>query len=489
MNNLILSIGWIKNKIIGDHFSLKYFLRVHYFKGDHMKLIIVLMSLLLSFEVLAKNIAIIGGGIAGVSTAYFLKDTGHSVDVFEASAKLGGNADTRFIQTGIGDSKVPVDIGPQYLSLEGWKNYLGLLRDLNILSPSDLYEFKSSLTIHQSDSIQLTTKFLCHPSPQNFLNIVELLRFQRKAHQFFQAGGSTRDMDFYSWKEKYRFNKKRTTDFLDPLIASMRNAEIDEIDNLSMLGISGMAAPVKPVKSLKYVGLKEGMQSFIFKIAHKVKNENIKFFTNSKVTSLSKIGMSYQLGIHHKIQNKLYDYVIVATDPLAAKNFFSYESSFEKIIPILDQFRFSPVTVYIHKNHQLLHPNCSTFYNVNTREDGSYSVSMKLNEIHPSYGHLIKSFYLTQAEIDELYANNLVLEKRTFYHPVYDLDFIKSQLHLHKTTDAFGNLFFVGSWTRPYETHDTAVQSAFIAASKIAPEFQSTWIRRIPSLRHISAKH
>ena len=43
---------------------------------------------------MSKRVAVIGGGISGLTTAFLLKKRGFQVKVFEASDRLGGNVQT-----------------------------------------------------------------------------------------------------------------------------------------------------------------------------------------------------------------------------------------------------------------------------------------------------------------------------------------------------------------------------------------------------------
>ena len=52
-----------------------------------------------------KRIAVIGGGPAGLTAAWFLAKKGHEVTIFEAAPKLGGN-----LRYGLPDYKIPKDI-------------------------------------------------------------------------------------------------------------------------------------------------------------------------------------------------------------------------------------------------------------------------------------------------------------------------------------------------------------------------------------------
>ena len=62
-----------------------------------------------------KSVAIVGGGIAGLTSAYELANLGHSVTVFERSNRWGGRIETRRFQDGtygeLGAMRVPYHHG------------------------------------------------------------------------------------------------------------------------------------------------------------------------------------------------------------------------------------------------------------------------------------------------------------------------------------------------------------------------------------------
>jgi squalene-associated FAD-dependent desaturase len=71
------------------------------------------------------DVAIIGGGLAGISCALALRNTGLRVAVFEGSARLGGRASS-WLEPATGDA---IDIGPHIL-LSEYRNMLDMLESL-----------------------------------------------------------------------------------------------------------------------------------------------------------------------------------------------------------------------------------------------------------------------------------------------------------------------------------------------------------------------
>ena len=76
------------------------------------------------------KVAVVGGGIAGVSAAWSLHRSGHEVEIFERNPALGGNAKTfRWsVDSGEAESPLLVIAWPQMY----YHNYLRLLSDLDL---------------------------------------------------------------------------------------------------------------------------------------------------------------------------------------------------------------------------------------------------------------------------------------------------------------------------------------------------------------------
>ena len=73
-----------------------------------------------------EDVIIIGGGLSGLATAYYLKKQHINFKILEAQNRLGGRIETIY-----GNDKTPMDMGATWFSKEH-KNLLGFLNELNV---------------------------------------------------------------------------------------------------------------------------------------------------------------------------------------------------------------------------------------------------------------------------------------------------------------------------------------------------------------------
>jgi renalase len=79
--------------------------------------------------------AIIGAGMAGLACADALRDSGHSVALFDKGRGPGGRVSTRRLETPLGE--VSIDHGAQYLTARdpGFRHLVGSWSDLGLVAP------------------------------------------------------------------------------------------------------------------------------------------------------------------------------------------------------------------------------------------------------------------------------------------------------------------------------------------------------------------
>ncbi|HET9445427.1 MAG TPA: hydroxysqualene dehydroxylase HpnE [Steroidobacteraceae bacterium] len=122
------------------------------------------------------DVAIIGGGLAGLACAIALRDTGLTLWVFEADAELGGRARS-WTDERTGDA---VDVGPHIL-LSEYRNMLGLME---LLGTSDRIVWQPDPLIRLREGARVTDMHL-HALPPPF--------------HLLPSFGAVRDL---SWRDK-----------------------------------------------------------------------------------------------------------------------------------------------------------------------------------------------------------------------------------------------------------------------------------------------
>jgi squalene-associated FAD-dependent desaturase len=115
-----------------------------------------------------KKILIIGAGISGLSSAIFLSKAGYSVEIIEASPKLGGRT------YALSYNKIAVDNG-QHILMECYSN---TLEYIDIIGSREQFEFQDSLCINYVNDKKELSKFKIPKFLYPLNNLMGLMRFK-----------------------------------------------------------------------------------------------------------------------------------------------------------------------------------------------------------------------------------------------------------------------------------------------------------------------
>lgn len=106
---------------------------------------------------MSKHIVIVGGGLSGLSLAYYLRNYNFNLTVLEASDRLGGR-----IQTVKGQLDTPLELGATWLS-DQHPELITLLDELGI---KKYPQFSGGISLFQTKSFEPAQQFYVHESEQ-----------------------------------------------------------------------------------------------------------------------------------------------------------------------------------------------------------------------------------------------------------------------------------------------------------------------------------
>jgi len=271
---------------------------------------------------LRKKIAVIGGGISGLSVAWYLANYGYEVSIFEKTNQFGGWINAR------SSKDFFFEKGPRSFSTVRSPNLLSLINELN-LSLDIIYSGNDA----KDRYLYLDKKLQKIPnSPLSFL----FSKLTRKHlltlfKELFKQKNSLEDETIFSFIKR-RFNKEIALTFFDPITTGIYGGDIHLLSVKSCFSklyeleqnygsiIKGLAYQNRPKKKNNLgplFTLKKGMSQLTYKISA---HENI---YPSLSTQIEKIIQKNDKVILYTEGIKLeYDFAIAATPFMALKQLF-----------------------------------------------------------------------------------------------------------------------------------------------------------------------
>lgn len=181
-----------------------------------------------------QEILIVGGGLSGLTAAYYLSKNGKNVRLLEASPKLGG----RTYSLKFKDENLLIDNG-QHILVGAYEFTLSLLKSLgtfsNLKIPSNLYipflerggrhHFLSGLNIfHPFDKLSALLKF----SALSIEDRAKLINFFLKI--FITNQKDLEGISVSEWLSNNNQNEKLIKNFWDILIVGIMNSNASNVD-------------------------------------------------------------------------------------------------------------------------------------------------------------------------------------------------------------------------------------------------------------------
>ncbi len=183
-----------------------------------------------------SRVAVVGGGISGLSAAYYLQKTGHEVTLFEAEPRLGGHSHT--VDVTLDGVTAGVDTGFLVCNDRTYPNLLALFAELDVeLAASEMsFAVRSDRDNLEWSGTNFAALFaqkrnLTRPRFIRFL--LDIVRFNKQTTSMLNAG-NVPSMSLADFLTRERYCKELFDWYLWPMVGSIWSSPRGDVMNFEL---------------------------------------------------------------------------------------------------------------------------------------------------------------------------------------------------------------------------------------------------------------
>lgn len=426
-----------------------------------------------------KRLAIVGGGMGGVATAWFC-DAEWDVSLFEARDRLGGNCDSAAVEDRDGD--VVVDLGAQFFHPETHPTFFALLELLESLGPPFgrheksphvgaeraplRYEIPAGLSVVPlggGDPLFTSARVVRTP-----LHAVEFLVYARAARKMAFSGDY--DVTIAEWVGDLPVSQRFKTQILLPWLTASEGHPLEETKRSSARAILQLFAPSHPRTPLERAttwSSKAGFQRHLLTLADDCRSTS--FHTGSPVVRVEKDGGDWFV-VTATNRSGPFDAVVINAPPWESRKLLDRLAWAKDLVEILGQFEFLSHKLTIHGDPTYVHRERRHWglanVGIEAGDRGETSeLSIWIGAAERRSGRpvdLFKSWTTYRSQ-----APKRVLFERTFQHSIKTPAMIRAARRLGAWQGRNG-LWFAGHFTSGIDLQEWALRSAMDLGSALS---------------------
>ena len=405
------------------------------------------------------KIAVIGSGISGLSSAYYLSKK-HKVDLFEKQDRFGGHSYTLDVEYN-DKEKVAVDVGFMVFNKITYPNLINFFKENKIeIEKSDM-----SFSVN----VKKTNIEYCGKGLNGiFSNKLNLFNY-KFVKMFFEI------ISFYKRCENLELNTlennitlgeylkkiKKTNFFIDyhiiPMVSaiwSMPPYEASQMPMVFFLNFFKNHGLFKLKNRPQWYTVSNRSKTYVNKILSGVSGEYFKNYEINKVIREKNL-----VKVYYGSENEFftYDKVVLASHADETLDIISDLTSQER--EILSNFKYRKNKAVIHSDESSMPKNrkawCSWNSSLNPKNNQQSSVTYWLNQLQNL--KINKNIFLT---INPFFNINpdLTYNSIDFTHPYYDQKALENQSKL-KSIQNINNTLYAGSYFG-YGFHEDGIKSS-----------------------------
>ncbi len=393
-----------------------------------------------------KQLIIIGSGISGLASAYFLRKK-FKIKIFEKNDYLGGHTHTHYLK----DEKTYFDSGFIVFNNKNYPNFIHLLKNLKV----DYQESNMSFSVtnrkinYEWAGKNLKTIF----NLKNIFTIryLKVLADIFKFSKLCEKETSLYNVSLKKFLIKYNFSKEFIDLYFLPMCASIWSSDLKNIMNYNTSfilnffknhGLNNIISK-RPI----WFTIKNGSKSYIEKIIKDVKPE---IYLNEKVIEIN------QRKKYIKTINKKkfrYDHLILA----------NHSNQIKKILKQTEKNQFELLNAVKYKKNKIIIHTDKNLMPKNPNNWSSWNYLYNRNNLILTYWMNLlqklkckKNIFVT-LNFDKIKKKSII-RKIIYEHPVFTKP-LKSIDQINQKAQGINNIWFTGAWLG-YGFHEDGVNSA-----------------------------
>lgn len=413
-----------------------------------------------------KSVAVIGSGIGGIASAYYLQKEGFDVTIFEASDYFGGHSNTvEFKHAG---KDFIVDTGFLVHNDRTYPNFCAFLKELNIHS----YSSEMTFSVKRGDSdlewagTDLSSLFGQRKNIFNFKFykfIYEILRFNRESERYLANLSEDADLSLGDLLTTQGYSKEFLDWYLLPMGGAIWSTPTDkmlEFPARTFLIFCKNHGLLQVTDRPRWKTLVGGSRAYVNRALLKIEKK----YLGRPVLELRRTDGRVQIVTQSGIT--WFDYAVMATHPPTTLKIIKDLSSGER--DLLSSFKYQKNIAVLHVDERVLPQNKRVWsawnYESGKNSDGKEAVSVhylinKLQKIDNQINVIVSLNPIGQIDKTKM------IKKIDYEHPLFDAAAILAQKRMDQI-QGNGSTYFAGAWLR-YGFHEDGISSALNVVKKI----------------------
>lgn len=406
-----------------------------------------------------KRIAVVGSGIAGLTTAYYLSRK-HQVTLFEADSRLGGHTHTTRVDWQ--GEQSAIDTGFIVFNDRTYPGFIRLMTELGVdYQPTEMSFSVCNPAIGlEYNGNNLSSLFA---QRRNLVNVsfwrmlADIVRFNRQV-RLAAAGASALTLGEFLDRQSY--GALFIDNYLLPMISAIWSTDLEQTRELPLLFFVRFFENhglLNLVDRPQWYTIKGGSSSYIEPLTAPFKDE---IHRASRVTSIKRQPDTVKLVVGDQVYG--FDEVVLACHADQALRLLAEPTMAER--QILGAFRFSANDVILHTDQRWLPqtPRARASWNYHLRQPGlgrstvTYYMN-RLQRLEKKHAYLVT--------LNEEVPAAAVIGRYQYDHPIFDLESIAAQQQWSNIS-GIDRIHYCGAWWHN-GFHEDGVQSALRVCSAL----------------------